>query len=198
MKIFKLAMLGVAGVAIAGFLAVTALGSGITSAQEPDGSGGGHARPFTRALADVLGITPSQLQQDRQAALDQVLQTAVAEGRITQEQADKIREHPRAAARLLRSTVYSVFDAAAETLQMTNEELRAQLANGNSLAGVAAQQNVSVDQLKAGITTQVTAKLDEAVADGRISQEQETKLLDGLAKRLDTMISREGGKHVQP
>ena len=197
MKVLKWAMLGFAGVAVAGFLAVTALGSGITSAEEPGGSGG-RARPFMQALADVLGITPSQLQEDRKAALEQMLQTALANGVITQEQADRIREHPRDAAHLLRHAVFSVFDAAAETLQMTNEELRAELANGKSLADVSAQQGVNVDQLKTGITAEIKAKLDEAVMSGRITLEQENKLLEGLAKRLDTIVNRKAGEFLKP
>ena len=68
MKVFKWALFGVAGVAVAGFLAVTALGSAVSQAQEGDAAGH-HGRPFLNALAGVLGITPSQLQDDRKAAL---------------------------------------------------------------------------------------------------------------------------------
>lgn len=191
MKVFKWALLGAAGVAVAGFLAVTALGSAVTQAEEGDG---GHARPFTRHLADVLGITPSQLQEDRKEALNSMLDEAVANGTITQEQADRIREHPLRSAHRLKNAVVSVFDAAADTLGMTKEELRDEVASGKSLADVAAQQNVSVDQLKAGITSQITTQLDQAVADGRITSEQRTKILDGLNERLDTVINHEGGK----
>jgi hypothetical protein len=197
MKIFKWALVGAAGVAVAGFLAVTALGSAVTSAQEPDGNGG-HVRPFTRALANVLGITPSQLQDDRKAALQQMLDTAVANGRITQEQADQIREHPRASAKLLRGAVLSVFDAAADTLHMTKDQLHSELSSGKSLADVAAEQNVSVEDLKAGMTAQITNGLDQAVANGRIDQAKEEKILAGLAQRLDTIINHQGGKFLKP
>jgi hypothetical protein len=197
MKVFKWALFGVAGVAVAGFLAVTALGSGVSQAQEGDAAGH-HGRPFLNALAGVLGITPSQLQDDRKAALDQVLTTAVANGRITQEQADQIKAHPRGAAALLRGAVLSVFESAADTLHLTKDQLRTEVTSGKSLADVAAEQNVSVEQLKAGMTAQIKTQLDQAVANGRIDQAKEDKILDGLSKRLDTIISRQGGQMLQP
>lgn len=193
MKVFKWALFGAAGVAVAGFLAVTALGSAVTQAEEGEG---GHARAFTRHLADVLGIAPSQLQEDRKEALNNMLDEAVENGTITQEQADKIREHPLRSARMLKGAVVSVFDAAADTLGMTKEELRDEVAGGKSLADVAAEQNVSVDQLKAGITSEITGHLDQAVADGRITEEQKDKILDGLTERLDTIVNHEGGSFM--
>jgi hypothetical protein len=190
MKVFKWALLGAGGVAVAAFLAVTALGSAVTQADEGDGSGQ-QARPFTRALADVLGITPSQLQDDRKTALNQVLDAAVANGRLTQEQADQIRQHPKRSAAFLRGAL-PVFEAAADTLHMTKEELRTEVSGGKSLADIAAAQNVSVDQLKAGITAEIKERLDQAVVIGRISQDRENKILDGLSKRLDTVVHRAG------
>jgi hypothetical protein len=197
MKVFKWALLGAAGVVVAGFLAVTALGSAVTQADEGGGSGQ-HARPFTRALAGVLGITPSQLQDDRKAALNQVLDTAVANGRITQEQADQIRQHPKRSAALLRGAVLSVFEAAADTLHMTKEELRTEVSSGKSLADITAAENVSVDQLKAGMTAEIKEHLDQAVVQGRIDQDKEDKVLDGLSQRLDTIIHRDGGSFLKP
>jgi hypothetical protein len=94
--------------------------------------------------------------------------------------------------------VLSVFDAAADTLHMTKDQLHSELSSGKSLADVAAEQNVSVEDLKAGMTAQITNGLDQAVANGRIDQAKEEKILAGLAQRLDTIINHQGGKFLKP
>lgn len=43
-----------------------------------------------KALADALGITVDQLKQARETAASQLLKDAVAHGRLTQDQADRL------------------------------------------------------------------------------------------------------------
>ena len=200
MKAFKWALAGAGGLIVAGILAVTALGSGISQAEEPGGRGG-RMGAFTEALAARLGIGVDELKAQRQGALDDILTEAVASGRLTQQQADKIREHPvragMAGARL-KVAGMAVFKAAAEALNMDTAALRQEIASGKSLADVAGEKGVPVATLKTAILTGVEAQLDQAVENGRITQERADKALAKLSERIDTVIAHEGGGRRAP
>lgn len=194
MRVFKWSLAGVAAVAVAAFLVVTALGSGVLQAQE--GDKGVRGRPFMEALANRLGISVEELQAKRQAALDDVLKKAVEEGRLTQEQADKIREHPFRAAAGARKAAHAfavnVMEAAAKTLNMTTDELRTALKGGKSLSTIAAERGVDKSNLKAGITNEVNKQLDQAVADGKLTREQANTIATNFQNKLDQMLDRTG------
>jgi sugar-specific transcriptional regulator TrmB len=200
MKVFRWALAGIGAVAVATFIAITALGGSVSQAEEPPG--GARTGAFAEALAKRLGISVEELHANRQGALDDVLNEAVADGRITSEQADKIREHPRRAGaalgRQLHKAAMGVFAAAAEALDMTKEELRTELKSGKSLADIATARGVSVETLKKDITTAVDAKLDEAVANDKLTQERADKIAAGLAERLDKIVQHKGGSRIQP
>jgi len=74
--------------------------------------------------------------------------------------------------------------AAAAKLGMTTQELMTELRSGKTLADVAKEKNVTADELKAAIITAVTAQLDQAVKDGKLTQAQ----ADQLKSRLDSQI----------
>jgi hypothetical protein len=199
MKVLKWALAGIGGLTVAAIIAVAALGGGVLQAEEPAGTAQGAA--YDQALADRLGITVYELHAARQGALDDVLNAAVAAGKITPEQAEKIKEHPFAARRglirhaagELRDSIADIFGAAAETIGISSDELKSELMDGKSLAQVAAEHNVTTTDLKAGIMAEVETQLDQAVASGRITQEQADKISAGLAERLDKIIEHEGG-----
>jgi len=198
MRMFKWALAGAGGVAVAGIIAVTALGLGVSQAEEPGGNGDNNPRTgaFTEALADRLGLSVSELNEQRTAALDDVLAEAVASGRLTQEQADKIKEGPmrhaggpgRGFGKGLHGAIGDIFGSAAETLGLTKDELRTELMEGKSLADILAEQNVSVDELKASILDAVEAKLDAAVAEGKLSQDQADTLKEKLDEGVDKFV----------
>ncbi len=78
-------------------------------------------------------------------------------------------------------------EALATFLGVTPEQLRTEM-QGKSLKDVAAAHGKSADDLKAFITTTATTKANEAVAAGKLTQDQATKMLDMLKANLDTMI----------
>jgi len=202
MKVLKWTLAGVGGAAVAGVLIVSALGLGVTSAQQPGGSGdteGGVKGFFNRysdALADSLGISRSELNEKRKAAVDETLDEAVDNGRLTQEQADKIKNHDWGRAGKLvdtaKNALTDIFGAAASTLGMTTEELRTELKDGKSLADIAAEQNVGTDKLKADITAEIDEQLDKAVADGTITQERADAIAKKVAEHIDDVIDHDG------
>jgi hypothetical protein len=66
------------------------------------------------------------------------------------------------------------------------------MAEGQSLADVAAAQGVSEDELKVFLLGQVEERLAEAVENGGISQEQADEMLAAAPERIEQMISGEG------
>jgi polyhydroxyalkanoate synthesis regulator phasin len=68
-------------------------------------------------------------------------------------------------------------------------ELATQLRSGKSLADIAKAQGKTVDGLKTAITDAATKQLDAAVTAGRLSKEQEAKLLAGLTSHLDELVN---------
>ena len=69
------------------------------------------------------------------------------------------------------------------------EQLHEQLRDGKSLADVAKAQNKSVDGLKAALKSELTAKLDQAVKDKRLTEAQKTKMLADIDARLDEIVN---------
>jgi hypothetical protein len=80
-------------------------------------------------------------------------------------------------------------------LGLKPEELRTQLRSGKSLADIAKAQGKTVDGLKTAITDAVTKRLDAAVTAGKLTKEQEQKVLDGLTAHLDDFVN---GVHKAP
>ncbi len=83
--------------------------------------------------------------------------------------------------------------AAAEFLGMEVEELVAQLRDGATLAEIAGSQT---DALIASLVADVEEKLDEAVANGRITQEEADEKLAEATERITTFVN-EGPQRPQ-
>jgi hypothetical protein len=82
---------------------------------------------------------------------------------------------------------WTQFDAAAEALGLTPNELFAELDDGGkTLAEIAEEQGVDVeavqDALNASRSEAMRQAIQQAVEDGRLSQEQADWLLEGLEK----------------
>jgi hypothetical protein len=80
-------------------------------------------------------------------------------------------------------------DDLATFLGLKPAELLTQLRSGKSLADVAKAQGKTVDDLKTEITTLATKRLDAAVTAGKLTKDQEQKLLGGLAKHIDDLVN---------
>jgi hypothetical protein len=115
------------------------------------GRGGmGHGGFTDTQLAAALNITTDQLTAAYTSATDEALKAAVTQGLITQAQADQIKARGNNFGELGRfgagSLDYDTFLAKA--------------------------LNISTDQLKAAYQKAFTANLDQAVKDGKLTQEQ--------------------------
>ncbi|PRY48923.1 hypothetical protein LY71_1075 [Geodermatophilus tzadiensis] len=131
--------------------------------------------------------TDSATAEDR---IRDALSGLVDDGSISQEQADEV-------ATTLSEAGFGGhggygwhggfgLEVAAETLGLSEEDLRTALqADGASLASVAEDQGVAVEDLVAALTAAAQEHLDEAVAEGRLTQEQ----ADERSAELETWIT---------
>ncbi len=136
----------------------------------PRGFAGGERGDRGADLAEQLGISVEELQAAEEAAREQALAEALADGRISQEQADLM-----AAGQALREYVDREAIMAG-VLGITVDELTAAREDG-SLRDLMA--SVDRDELHASMQEATEAAVAQAVADGVITQEQ----ADLLAER---------------
>jgi hypothetical protein len=194
----------VAGLAVAG-------GGAAIAASQTDSP----ASSFLDSVAKHLGVSTEELEDaTKAAAIDQVDQ-ALADGRITQEQADELKSriesgegpgllgpgflgpglsfgfHDRGPDGPGEHHFFFFGDklsSAAEYLGLTEAELREQLADGKSLADVAEARGKSVDGLEEAILADAKSALDDAVADERLTQEQADSIYEHLQDSIDELV----------
>jgi hypothetical protein len=83
-------------------------------------------------------------------------------------------------------------DAAATYLGLTQDELRAQLEGGKTLAQVATAEGKSVAGLEAAILAGAKQDLDQAVAAGKLTAAQEQEMLSRLKEHVDDIVNSAG------
>jgi ribosomal protein S20 len=156
---------------------------------------------FQEALADELNISVATLEAAQKAARDEAIDEAVASGRLTPEQAEKLKSLEfgqgagllRDAGKRVIHAVRNVFEAAAGVIGITPAELKEGLASGKSLAAIAEDNNVDRDELEEELIDAIEAQIDKAAADGLLTQEQATRFKEGLNERIGQIIDHEGG-----
>ncbi len=219
-----------------GLVLMLSLGAvGVAFAQSPETPPAPLARSeFFQPVADLLGMSVEDLtaaMKDGQKLEDIVvehgktmadvatviydsavekLNQAVADGEMTQEQADTIEQRlierrdacindgdcrlppPK---RTLRERVNprGVFNQVmeiglniADALNMDPRDMLQAFRDGEKLQDLAARQGVSMDDIAAAITTPMQERLAQSLADGKISQEQ----FDRALNRLQTYENR--------
>jgi len=196
----KLSRKGVA-VAVAAVVVAGAGGAAIAA------SGGSppSASAFLDDLAGRLGVSTQKLKDaSKAAAIDQV-DAALKAGTITQAQADRLKARINAGDGVPflggpglgfrhggpgPGIGFGVsLDAAATYLGLTDAALRQKLESGQTLAQVAqATDGKTVAGLKQALVAAATKRLDQAVADKRITADQEKTILSDLQSRLDDLV----------
>jgi len=163
-------------------------------------------------LAGVLGVaglagvvapaafaaTTSDATDGPLQAIRDALAGLVSDGTLTQEQADTVAStldeagvlhHGHGGPRFGRLLDLEV---AAETLGITPDELRTALGEeGTTLADVAEEQGVETSVLVEALVAAATERLQDAVADGRLTQEQADERAADLPEQLAAAVERE-------
>ncbi len=131
-------------------------------------------------LAKDKGVSTDTIVNAIVAAYKTSLDLAVTNGYLTQTQADAILEAVRVFAptyleqSFARNTPMSVI---AKTLGMTESELLQAMREGKTIAQLAQEKGVSTETIVNALVAAEKARLDQAVADGRLTQAQADALL---------------------
>jgi polyhydroxyalkanoate synthesis regulator phasin len=186
-------------------------------------AGGGAAVAATDALtpedesaaviddaAKQLGVEPSALSDALRQALKNRIDEAVDAGRITEEQADALKERidsqdtPLLLGGLGHGPGHGHFgafaelDAASSYLGLTETELRTALSEGKSLAEIAKDEGKSVEGLVNALVDAASARLDQAVEDGRLTRSQADEIEADLEKRITELVNRQPDTGLGP
>jgi hypothetical protein len=175
-----------------------------------------------QSLAKHLGISTEKLQDAAKAAAVDQIDAALADGKITKEQADAAKERiqsgdapllflgprfrdggpglpfdhaPRSGFGFGFHHFGELGAAAADYLGLTEAQLHEQLSSGKSLAQIAKDKGKSTDGLKQALHDAVKQDLAEAAKAGRITQAQADEALDRFDERADDLINRTPGEH---
>ena len=160
---------------------------------------------FLDRLAQNLNISTDQLTSALKTTELQTVDDLLANHKITQAQADKLKAainsgkdlglgRPlKARARIALAVRREIIKSSADAIGISVGDLRNELKDGKSIADVASEHNVSLDTVKAKITSDAKAKLDKLVANGKITQAREDQALQRLANNLDTILNKKKG-----
>lgn len=171
-----------------------AVAGAVVMAQDPEDA---EAFPFNfrerlhEAIAGVLGIEVADYDAAVEQARERVLGEAVDEGWLTEEQAEWMQDRAqqgfgpgmRGGFRGSRGGAFgpgvhmggpgsSLVSTAADALGLTVSELLDELEGGKSIADVAGERNVDVQEIADAHLAEHQEWLAQAVEDGRMTQEQ--------------------------
>lgn len=153
--------------------------------------------------AKQLGVDPAKLSAALEQAMKNRIDAAVADGRLTKEQGEALKQRIASAAfPLLIGPGFGPgphrgpglhfgrdLDAAAAFLGLSESELRTALRNGKTLAQIAGDRGKSVDELVDSLVAAATKRLDAAVQDGRLTKAQRDELVAGLKERTTALVN---------
>lgn len=156
---------------------------------------------FVAKLAANLGIDQNELTTAIDTTRQQMLDEAVQEGKITQEQADKIAERKDSGfcgfgfndGRMGNKGKMGIegrlggrnLDGMAEILGITSEELQAELESGKNMQDILTEHGLTMEELRQKMQEQREAQITQDVTDGKITQEQADKMLQNKGPRFD-------------
>ena len=154
---------------------------------------------FLNRLAQNLGIGRDALDSAIKQSAEQTIDEAVASGKLTQEQGAILKQRIQEGKGLLpfggrwglgpRFPGFGLrLNTVASTLGITTDELRSELTSGKTLSQIIAEHGKTVDEVVNALVAEAKTKLDQAVADGRVTQQQADEILSALPDRLKQMI----------
>jgi hypothetical protein len=193
---------------VTALIAVVVLG-GAGAAVAATQSSSDRRQGYLNDVAKHLGVSPTALTSALAAAAIDRIEAARAAGRLTQSQANELKQRVREGRAPLfargfgRGRLHAgvgragVAGVVSRYLGLSPEALMRERQSGKSLAQIAeSTPGKSVAGLKAAILAQAKKRLDAGVSRRRISSKQESELLARLSSRVDALVQRSGpGPH---
>ncbi len=197
---------------IAGAVTIAALAGGTAGAVAATDRGKATEDSVLADAAKRLGVGAEELRtaltEAEAAQLDAQLKADVQAGRLTQEQADAIRQHRQGDDRVLdlgpgghgpghgpggpgHHGPFLLADAA-DVLGIGERALMERLHDGETLAAIAKAEGKTLAEVKAAVKQAATERLDAERKAGRITQAER----DAAVERLDAAVQRLGDFRV--
>jgi hypothetical protein len=186
----------------AGALAVVGTGVAVaTSSDDPK-------EREEAVLADAakrLDVAPSELRDALSAAENAQLDADVKAGRLTQEQADAIKERRERFGSVLGGGLMhgkphlslrpggpgggpiELIETTAKALGISRDELVERMRDGDSLEEIAKAEGKSVDDVREAVESELKERLDKAVADGDLTREQADEMLSRMSDMVEDL-----------
>jgi hypothetical protein len=179
---------GIGASAYSGGIAVPFLAAAKPS-PSPGASRGAACTDFLNHLAANLGISQSKLRSALQKSAEQTIDDAVASGKLTADQAAKIKQRIDSGTackfapgpsfgRPGLAMMKEVLDAAAKTLNLTPQQLMQDVRNGHSLSSLA--HGMTEDQFRTAFLANLKTELDRLVAQKKLTADQESRILQRM------------------
>ncbi|HWQ89743.1 MAG TPA: hypothetical protein VN374_07210 [Desulfitobacteriaceae bacterium] len=161
-------------------------------------------------LVSAQGIDKDKFVQDLVSAATAKIDQAVQNGKISSEQATEIKANLSQCVQTLltekwvegkgrgnvdammgiRGKMPEIFEQVQALLGIDATALKTELQSGKSLAEISKDKGISQDTLIEKIQTAITANLDQAAADKKITAEAAAKIKENLTQRITDMVTR--------
>lgn len=162
------------------------------AAAKPTPSPGAACDDFLNHLAGNLGVSQSRLRAALQKSADQTIDDAVAAGKLTAAQAAKVKQRidkgtlcnfrPGASRPWLggrpAALLQVMVQAAAETLNLTPQQLMTDIRQGQSISSLA--HGMSEAQFRQAFLGHLKTDLDGLVKQGKLTPAQESSMLQRM------------------
>ena len=195
--------------AIAAGIMAIAVAAAQTSSPTPEptatGTPANLADRFKTELASQLGISVDQLNTALNNTDAALIDQAVADGKLTQSEADKLKagitnDNNLRPFRGVRKGVehrlkVAFVDEAAKVLGVDSTVITDGLKNGDTLAKIANDHGMSTQDFETKVLAQSKTDLDTKVSNGDITQAQADKLYEHLSNNIDDIVNHTPGDH---
>jgi len=183
--------LAIGGVAVIGAIATTGVSFAATNPTAADSL-------FSR-VSQILGIDNTKLTDAVKQASNEQIDQMVKDGKITQSQADKMKQHIAqgnlkgigngfGGPHNMKGGMMSLDDTAT-FLGIKKDDLMNDLQNGQKLSDIVTSKGKTTTDLKTYLTKQETDRINQMLKNGKITQTQADDMLKNLSTRLDDFIN---------
>jgi len=160
-------------------------------------------------IATSKGIDVNTLIQQIETAFNTNIDQKVTEGKLTSDQATKMKENFANKATAMVNKTYKasqhkkrgsngVMQQVQTILGVDAATLKQELASGKTIAQLAQDKGIATNDLVSQIQTALEANIDKAVTDNKISSETATKMKTNLKNRIQNIVNGQHLKKTQP
>lgn len=184
-------------IAAAGLAAAIGLGGLGVAAINPLGVAGAQDGSTTTEAPADPGSTATH-----DGPLQRALDKLVADGTLTQAQADKVKATTKSEAEAARTqrqerrkdNRQELLQTVADAIGSTPADVTAGLKDGTSIAAQAEAKGVDRQVVDDAVTKLLDGRIDAAVADGKLTEERAAKAKEHVGDAVDRILDADGSK----